>query len=126
MSESGFDRAFKESERRRLREQGADDRLLLDADEKQYVKDSLAQLLDNEDLTQRQLESWARGISNELQRASEQLTTEQSVQVLLGAGLPDRGRRRDRSDMSPERFREALQGDDGVRIPNINPFGGSQ
>jgi hypothetical protein len=123
MNESGFDRAFRESERRRLREQGADDKLRLDADEKDQIRKSLDELLADENLTARQLESWARTVPGELQRAAETLTNEQFVQGLHGAPLS--GRRRERSDMSNERFLEQLQGDDGCTIPGTNPYGGS-
>jgi hypothetical protein len=123
MSKSGFERRLDEEakQRRRLREQGADDKLNLDAGEKQQIKDSLAELLDDADLTARQLDGWCREIIGEVRRDPQgQVTAEQYLQVLHGSPLPERRRHRDRSGMSNERFLEEWQGGDGGTPPYPN------
>jgi hypothetical protein len=128
MSESGFERRLREEseQRRRLREQGADDKLQLDADEKQQIRDSLAQLLDDEDLTEREFGSWCREIVSKVRSTKGgQLTTEQIVQVLHGGGLPLIEERRRPGEMSNERFLEQLQSGPEHGVCTVNRYGGT-
>jgi len=128
MSESGFDRAFRESERRRLREGSVVIPVDLDNDEIDELCRQIKELLQSrrgeggKPLTQSEA---VDRFSHLLDLAHREPTSaDEALEQVLGVRAPGRHRRR-AGEISNEEFLSSLMEGGGPTYPNPNPRGGT-